>query len=195
MAATLDLNFLCVEQIDLKNFFFSITKNYNMLIEKIISIDNWMWENETVINDVNDIDETLHRNKIVVINFVCYLFKNLGMYIERVNEKYIYSIWINTEGYSELDSDIITLQNKSYYNKIYNEISRFKISYEILAIGIETTFDYYEDMVQIIQKSQNVVVWVINSDLDSDLEKYFIINRYKKRFIYELGVFGFEKQI
>lgn len=194
MAATLDCNLISTELLELDRVFSELITTYKITIDAISSIDNWKWENERKIEDLIDIEEVLNKDKIIIICLKCPLFKALGIYIESINDGYLYTLWINTEGYSVLDSDKITSENSSYYEIIYSEflklIKIFKIEYKLLAVGIETTFNYSENIMETIKNSENVATWIINDHLEVD--KYGI---YKKKIMDELNGIILENSI
>lgn len=72
-------------------------------IKKLWSIDDWEWRNQQELRTFSDIERRLDEGKIIVVNFETDQWKDMGMYIEKEKE-YIYSLWINTEGVPELDS-------------------------------------------------------------------------------------------
>ena len=63
----------------------------------------WEWRNQQELRTFSDIERRLDEGKIIVVNFETDQWKDMGMYIEKEKE-YIYSLWINTEGVPELDS-------------------------------------------------------------------------------------------
>ena len=63
----------------------------------------WEWRNQQELRTFSDIERRLDEGKIIAVNFETDQWKDMGMYIEKEKE-YIYSLWINTEGVPELDS-------------------------------------------------------------------------------------------
>lgn len=189
MAEVLDVNILCkkIWNFDLiKNS----VKNYNMDIKTITCIDNWMWENEENIMESYLIEEKLNQNKIIIINFESLEFKEVGLYIEKYEKKYLYNFWINIEGYPELSYGIINEENKFFCEKLYDEILSLKEDcMEIIGIGIETDFYYSENLKEIISKSKNIDSWIIYDNVDIR-----IFQNYKEKYIGEQKIKLFEKK-
>lgn len=167
MAVVLDINMLCKKAIDF-NILEKVIKEYGVTIDSINCIDNWMWDNEQQVEDFDQIKEELVNNKIIIIKFNLALIKDLGMYIEKIKSDYIYTLWINTEGYPNLDCDMVTLENKDYYEKVYQIIMEMERSVpnllQVVGIGIESDFHYSEEIMEIIQCSRNIIVWILQSD-------------------------------
>lgn len=183
MAVVLDINLLCKEIID-----FSILKdimnNYEVNLDTISSIDNWMWDNEQkVVNDFNSMSKILNQNKIIVIKLASRLFKDLGIYIEKTGTDYLYTLWLNTEGYPQLDSDLVNIENRIYYESVYQEILKFENKnpelLKIVGIGIESDFFYSRDIVDIIRNSKNITAWILNGNIKDKIS----LSRYSERSI------------
>ena len=189
MAEVLDINILCkkIWNFDLiKNS----VKNYNMDIKTITCIDNWMWENEENIMESYLIEEKLNQNKIIIIHFESLEFKEVGLYIEKYEKKYLYNFRINIEGYPELSYGIINEENKFFCEKLYDEILSLKEDcMEIIGIGIETDFYYSENLKEIISKSKNIDSWIIYDNVDIR-----IFQNYKEKYIGEQKIKLFEKK-
>lgn len=182
MAVMFDINLLCKKIIDF-NFIKKILFDYDINIISASSIDNWMWENEQQIRKTESIEEKVDESKIIVLKLDSQLFKDAGLYIEKINKEFLYTLWINTEGYPQLDCDTINIKNKIYYEKAYQAI--LKLSDEkrdilkMVGIGIETDFYYCENEVDILQNSKNVVAWILNDNIN---EKG-VLNKYRQRII------------
>lgn len=188
MAEVLDINILCK-----KIWNFNLIQNnvniYNMNVKTITCIDNWRWENEQSIMENYLIEERLNQDKIIIINFESLEFKEIGLYIERHEEKYLYNFWINIEGYPTLSYGIMKEENTFFCKKLYEGILSVKEDWmEIIGIGIETDFYYSEKLEEIISKSQNIDSWIIYHDVDIR-----ILQNYKEKYIKELQVKLYEK--
>lgn len=172
MAIVLDINILCNKVLDI-DLIDAVLDKFETNIESIHSIDNWMWENQQDIESLGKIEEVLNHNGIIVIKLKNPIFVNVGIYIEKIEDFYLYELWINTEGYPILDSDIVTSENRIYYEKIYELILEIHKSDEsvvkVVGIGLETDFYYSEDVIAIIHNSSNMTSWIINSDIWSDM--------------------------
>lgn len=174
MSITLDVNILCNKILN-EEMIFDLLNTYEASVESINCIDNWMWDNEQKIEVFNNVKEVLNDNRIVIIQLKMAMFKDLGIYIEKVGNFYLYTLWINTEGYPTLDCDKITAQNSKFYQEIYQIISKInnktKKIFEVIGIGLETDFQYDENLVYTIQNSRNMIVWIFNSDFNVEVLK------------------------
>ena len=69
-----------------------------------------------------------------------------------------------------LDCDAITLENCKYFEKIFSTLLKMKENnvkiFEVVAIGLETDIYYSKDILDMIQKSKNVLVWIFNQDVE-----------------------------
>ena len=136
-------------------------------IKKLWSIDDWEWRNQQELRTFSDIERRLDEGKIIAVNFETDQWKDMGMYIEKEKE-YIYSLWINTEGVPELDSDMINEGNIGYYEKacrILEElISEYHIEFRVIAIGVECDVQYHEDIEKMMHDSRGVTMWIFNKN-------------------------------
>lgn len=116
MAVVLDINILCNKMLDLAKSKLLLAK-HNVSIESINSIDNWMWENEKEIEDSKQIANILDMQQIAIIKLKHPSIKDIGIYIEKIENRILYTLWINTEGYAMLDCEKITKDNSEFYKK------------------------------------------------------------------------------
>jgi hypothetical protein len=165
MAIVVDINILCNSILDFDKMVLFLTK-YGVDIESISSIENWMWENERKIKDSLEIESILNRCHIVIIKLKQQSYKDMGVYIEKVENQFLYTLWINTAGYEMLDCDELTVDNCIFYKKIIQaivEVNRLTESLiEMVGIGLETDFHYTNNIHDTIQKSQNIMIWILN---------------------------------
>lgn len=143
-----------------------------MTVKSIYSIDNWRWENQQALNGFHQITEALNTNKIIIVELISPLFKDLGIYIENENSAFIYTVWINTEGYSELDCDFINSANSRFYSRISQMIfSLNQLEPNVMkaaGIGMETCFTYRENYLEMIRGSRNFIVWIVDEDMKAE---------------------------
>lgn len=136
-------------------------------IGMIWSIDDWSWKNQREVQAISDVERMLDEGKIIVISFETNYWKDMGMYIEKEGE-YIYTLWFNTEGVPELDSDTVNEGNIKYYEKacrILKElITAYSIDFRAIAIGVESDVQYCGDIEKMMKDSYNVVVWILNKN-------------------------------
>lgn len=174
MAIVLEFNLICKELIDLKQILQnSEIGKLKVSIDKISCIDNWMWENQQELQNIFLVSKALKETKIVVINLKSDILKDLGIYVEEINGEYVYNFWINIEGYPDLDVDKINPNNEYYFQKFYQTfgelIKKQDIEFRILGIGLETNFQYERNNTDIIKKSENIISWIGNKDLKSNM--------------------------
>lgn len=179
MAAVLEISMLCNKILDL-SMFTELLCEYRVSIESVNSIDNWLWENERSINDTDRIADILDMQHIAIIKLKQPMFKDMGVYIEKVENQYLYTLWINIEGYSELDCERITVHNREFYEKIVETILELnkpgKGLFEVAGIGVETDIQYNKNVMDIIRNSKNVAIWLLNrrDELNTHMEGYEI---------------------
>lgn len=177
MAIVLDINFLCNKMLNI-DVVVTLLNKYNVSIESMNSIDNWMWDNEKNIESSQQFASILDAQHIIVIKLKSPLIKDMGIYIEKIEKCYFYTMWINTEGYPMLDCDKITWGNYEFYNNLLQLIleinEAFNNSFEIIGIGLETDIYYNENIIDTIQNSKNVMLWIINKhiELNNELKSY-----------------------
>lgn len=168
MAIVLDINYLCNRMIGI-DIIEQILRDYHVNITSIHSIDNWMWNNERIV-ELQELERVLNDNRIFIIKLQQMLVKDLGLYIEKVEDIYHYTLWINTEGYSMLDCDEINEKNEKYYEKIFQTIIRtnekIKDGFDVVGIGLETDIYYSKNALGIIQNSQNIMIWMLNKHIE-----------------------------
>lgn len=194
MAIVLNFNLLCEELISLNSMLQSnVVANLDVSIEKISCIDNWMWENQQEIQDTSLIQKKLSEGKIIIINLKSSTIKDMGIYVEEIAERYVYDLWVNTEGYPELDTDKINLKNRKYFQRFYQEFNKLlkmkNIRFQLLGIGLETKFECKDTIIDTIEKSDNVIVWIVNKNFGRNL----ILDNYVKRNDEEMDFWIFEK--
>jgi len=181
MAVVLDINLLSNNFLDI-NIISQMIDEHNANILSINSIDNWMWDNEKEIGSLTQIENILNSYCIIIIQLKHPLFKDLGIYIEKIDATYFYTIWINTEGYPVLDCDNISSSNYKYYEKIVQIILKMNKNvhnfFEVIAIGLETEFYYSKNIIDIIKNSKNIIIWILNDQvkLNSQLGDYKVKN-------------------
>lgn len=171
MAATLDIIMITTNSFSIHKIVKHINEFYDLQIQiaKITQIDNWLWEEERELDAEETVDYCLMNGKIIVVGLNSFLFKDLGIFVEKVNEKYIYTFWINTETYPELDTDI---WDKDIYLKIFRGIEQMikEFSYRVdtIAAGIESNLVYQKDRMEMVRNSENINVWSFDKPIITD---------------------------
>lgn len=173
MAIVLEFNLICKNFLDLESILHvPEIRKLDISFEKISSIDNWTWTNQQEVQNMCLVEQILNTSKIVVINLKSSVLRDLGIYVEKINDEYVYNLWINTEGYPDLDADKINLSNEHYFQKFYqifgDIIKKQNLEFQILGIGLETNFQYKKNNSDIIRQSENIIAWIGNEDLKSN---------------------------
>ena len=143
-----------------------IIKEYknDINVTTIVSMDDWGWSNKRQLDSVAEITEELDKGKIITIELQSKQWKSLGMFAEKEGV-YLYTFWINTDGFPELDVDKITDANRKYYNQVYHILDRlieeYNLPFNYIAIGLESDVRCCADIRTAISNSNNVIVWLI----------------------------------
>lgn len=176
LTVVLDINILCNKMVENENVK-TLLCNYGVCIESVISLANWMWEGEQKI-ELDQIEKEVDSNRIIAIQLKKPSIKDLGVYIEKCGEHYLYNLWINTAGHEMLDCNSVTIQNSSFYEMIYEAIAEIDNKdsgcIKIVGIGLETDFYFDKDIRSVMEKSRNIVSWIMRDrKTDSDLKKSY----------------------
>lgn len=143
-----------------------IIKEYknDINVTTIVSMDDWGWSNKRQLDSVAEITEELDKGKIITIEMQSKQWKSLGMFAEKEGV-YLYTFWINTDGFPELDVDKITDANRKYYNQVYHILDKlieeYNLPFNYIAIGLESDIRCCADIRTAISNSNNVIVWLI----------------------------------
>jgi len=195
MAVALEFNLICKRIIDLNQILQNPEiEKLEISVEKISGIDNWLWENQQEFEDMFLAKRALKEGKIIVINLKSRILKDLGIYVEKTNSEYVYSLWINTAGYPNLDVDKINPDNEYFYQRFYQvfgEVVKIQnIDFRILGIGPETNFQYEENDSDVIRKSENIIAWIGNKRLKDNMD----LNDYKEKKVVGMDFLVFERR-
>lgn len=190
MAATWDFHFICPTPMELEKIL------RKQMVHSIASIDNWEWQNQHSLSHISEINNTLNKGKIVIVDIELNSYKSAGLYIQKEKENvFIYNFWINTEGFPELDSDTINKDNFMQYLHAYQIIGKLlkkhPIDFKAIAIGVESDMQYSDDIKDMINHSKNITVWILLQNIGTNLT----IENYHKKTIVELAAFIFEKEM
>lgn len=143
-----------------------IIKEYknDINVTAIVSMDDWGWSNKRQLDSIAEITEELDKGKIITIEMQSKQWKSLGMFAEKEGV-YLYTFWINTDGFPELDVDKITDANRKYYNQVYHILDKlieeYNLPFNYIAIGLESDVRCCADIRTAISNSNNVIVWLI----------------------------------
>lgn len=166
MAAVWEFSIIAEEAISPK-ILNLIIKEYNNYVnlETIVSMDDWGELNKRQLDSIAEITGELDKGRIITIEMQLKQWKAFGMFAEKEGGIYLYTFWINTEGFPELDVDKITDANKKYYNQVYHILDRlikeFNLPFNYIAIGLESDIRCCADIRTAMSNSDNVVVWLV----------------------------------
>lgn len=162
MAEVVEINLICNNKVDTKMLLSFINCNAKGNVENrtIEVIDNWEYENRRTISSEEEISG-LVEDKIICITEK-YSSGYAGLNVEKVYQKYCYTIWFNILSYDEIVQ----------YNYLLKEfILFFKENIcntcVLCSIGKEIIFEYICDCYKEICNSHNIDVWII---LDNEYE-------------------------
>lgn len=195
MAITFEVNWVCSMLVDLDCLFHKTDMSaLGITIKKISSMDNWSWENRTTIFDIASLQKNLNAGKIIDIELRSETTINMGIFIEMYNNMYEYCFWLNVDignGFNEFG---VTQRSKEYLQKIYAVFTAYQAQQDVdvlvLGMGFETTFCYDGDVMRTINKSSNIIVWIVNNSLASQV----LLSDYKNNRVC-LDFVAFEKWI
>ncbi|HDK7166224.1 TPA: hypothetical protein PTV44_000027 [Clostridium botulinum] len=96
-----------------------------------------------------------------------------GVNIEKV---YVTNVWIDTINFGYLDCDIMNDENRFFYYKVINLVldSVKKYDIAISSLGVETIFEYSNDICEVIDESENVIVWIIIENYPKIINNYYL---------------------
>lgn len=185
----MDLNILCKKNIQPQELFDILMDEFNLdvKVENIDVMDNWQYENLINLSDIDSISSYIEVNKIVNIE-LCISSKWIaGCQLEKINDVYLINPWINTLNLDYVDSYTINKENEYLYELLTSTIIKIIKKYNIIltSIGVETMFKYDEDINEIINKSENVIRWIIPNMYEKNIDKYYL----KKYHKLDVGVY------
>ena len=179
MAITLDINLISENLIDLKDLIeYGFCKKFDIKLEDMIYMDNWNWENIRFIYDIANYGKVLEKGKIVVVNLKSNKLKDLGIYIVKTEKEYV-----------------ISFDNERFYKKTYYTlgeiIKKLKIKLKTVSIGMEAELEYDENIYKIIERSDNMVVWIVEDGVNLD----HMLHNYIKSKAEEMDAVIYERRI
>lgn len=183
MASVMEINILSKKFIKIKELFDILKDKFNlkMRVNNVEAMDNWEYENIIKLSNKDNILEYIENHKIINIEFSIYDKHIAGCQIEKLDDVYLICLWINTLNLKYLDSDTINEKNNFIYELITNEVIKSIDKYRIIitSIGIETMFVYDKDINKIINKSTNVIRWIMPNTCKKDISKYYLEQKYE----------------
>lgn len=166
MAANIDVTCVFREAMDVADVLQELQGNgRNVRIKKTFCMDNWRWEGRREVQDLSEVRGLLRDQRIIVVNAHVDPFRDFGCYLEKNGDNYIYDFWMDTEGFPELDSDVIHPQNRWFYDGLQDAVTPFLErhvpDFEFLSAGVETVFSYRGNAAGTIRATEGVVLWMV----------------------------------
>ncbi|NFG40692.1 hypothetical protein FC789_05710 [Clostridium botulinum] len=178
MGATIDLNIVSKKNIRIEQIIKLLTNKFKLNIEinNIDIMDNWEYEHVMNIFEVNKVQKYIEESKIANIEFFVSNKCNAGCQIQKIDNVYETNIWIDTTNFGYLDCDIINDENKSFYDKVINLVLDSVKEYDIVisSLGVETIFEYSDDICEVIDESENIIVWIITGNSPKTINNYYL---------------------
>lgn len=174
MAEVIEINLVCNDKLNFEMLFSFIHEQTEIdASSRVIEVmDNWEYENTYVINSKQDL------NSLVSSKIVCITEKAkdgyVGLNIEKIENKFCYTIWFNMEKYDFT----------SHYFRLIKEFIIFlkqimDNQLVLCAIGKEVVFDYQGDYDKLLGDAHNIDIWICLDDL-FDFEKGVYASLLKK---------------
>ena len=165
MAEVIEINLICEDILSHEILFSFIHKQAEIdYSSRVIEVmDNWEYENTYVANSKEDLNN-INNGKIVCITEKANE-GYVGLNIEKVGDKFCYTIWFNLEKY-ESESDYYQLI-KAFITFVQQRVVN---KFTLCAIGKEVVFDFQGDYNTLLKNAHNIDIWIYKSAL-FDLEK------------------------
>lgn len=166
MAANVDVTCVFREAMDVAEVLQELQGNGRHAgIKRMFSMDNWRWEGRREVQDLSEVRGLLRDQRIIVVNAHVDPFRDFGFYLEKNGDKYVHDFWIDTEGFPELDSDIIQPQNRWFYDRLQDAVNPFlerhASDFELLSAGVETVLSYRGNAADTIRATEGVILWMV----------------------------------
>lgn len=164
MSAVIEVNILCRRIInwDIVEELFS---EHCLHIEAITSMENWLWENEQTINSISQIESEINKHRIIRMILKSPGIENLGIFIQKEKSYYYYNVWLDTSICEALDSDVVTNENRAFYEGVYQIISKIdqktQSGIDVVGVGVETSFYLSENAFDVMCCSKNIASWIL----------------------------------
>ena len=155
MAEVIEINLICEDVLSYEILFSFIHKQAEIdYSSRVIEVmDNWEYENSYVVNSKEDLYNMINTKIVCITEKANKGY--VGLNIEKVEDKFCYTIWFNMEKY-EIVSDyyqlikaFITFLQKKIVNKFI-----------LCAIGKEVVFEFQGDYNTLLNNSHNIDIWI-----------------------------------
>lgn len=172
MGSVFEINLISGNYIEISNILdqINIVLNKSTKIQNIQIMDDWEYNNVICLENLTSVRDFIMQNKIGCIELCDESDSNMGIFIEKQDDVFLYNFWIDTFKYPLLDTDIVDSRNQKYYDTIYEAIyvvtKNNNHCIKLAALGAETDFKFSKKLNLVISDSYNVNSWVISSDID-----------------------------
>lgn len=155
MAEVIEINLICENVLSYEILLSFIHKQAEIdYSSRVIEVmDNWEYENSYVVNSKEDLYNMINTKIVCITEKANKGY--VGLNIEKVEDKFCYTIWFNMEKY-EIVSDyyqlikaFITFLQKKIVNKFI-----------LCAIGKEVVFEFQGDYNTLLNNSHNIDIWI-----------------------------------
>ena len=178
MSAVFEVNIFSSELSSYKKYI-SICDHFsaNIMIDKIMVIDNWQFESQHELDltiDDNEITDLVNDGKIIMIYGYVNSRHSCGLCISQVNKE-VYSIhlWISTSKLPYLDQNFICCENEHVYKILRNYVhTSEKHSLIVCGIGVECVIKFTDEITDTIKFSHNVNEWILPKCANVQLISY-----------------------
>ena len=168
MAEVIEINLICEDVLSYEILFSFIHKQAEIdYSSRVIEVmDNWEYENSYVVNSKEDL------NNMINTKIVCITEKAnegyVGLNIEKVEDKFCYTIWFNLEKYESVSD---------YYQLIKAFITfvkqRIVNKFTLCAIGKEVVFEFQGNYNTLLNNSHNIDIWIyVDALFDFEKDTY-----------------------
>lgn len=161
MGEVIEINIIAQQKTILKKLIkhMEISKTECAVGRTIEIMDNWEYQNVFECDDLKDIDQYLD-DKIICITEMLPLGV-MGVTSECINKEHIFCVWYNFKG--DISKDEYTYLITSFIKYLAADLINDGIN--LCAIGKETIFTYAENIYQIVEKSHNIDIWILNKNI------------------------------
>lgn len=142
-------------------------------INHITKINDWKWHEEQAMTSFEEAIVNIRDGKIALFDLYSPLWGPFGGACEPFGPYYLSSFWVDVGSQPKLDSAVVSAKNRAYYDIFYRQfctlVKQFHISFEFLAIGVETVLEYARTLEDTVAMSRNISAWIISRKYKASL--------------------------
>ena len=155
MAEVIEINLICENVLSYEILLSFIHKQAEIdYSSRVIEVmDNWEYENSYVVNSKEDLYNMINTKIVCITEKANKGY--VGLNIEKVEDKFCYTIWFNMEKY-EIVSDYYQLI-KAFIAFLQKKIVN---KFILCAIGKEVVFEFQGDYNTLLNNSHNIDIWI-----------------------------------